>query len=197
MASFMPARARILLTAAAVGVAVAASVADDRSDELHSWQAAWEAQPGAGRRAARGRTDPPRLRAPPRPSPTPGCVRSRTPCTRRGRTPLPMRCAPWWRIRRCDRALQRELRQRREEAFRRATGLPLRTGLSVHPVPKRSGDASTADRRFVRHVREFPPVHRHRPSSGPHRHLPPPSPATWCRSSPRHPTRWAGRASRG
>ena len=136
MASFMPARARVVLIAAAVGVA-AASVAQDRSDEVRSWQAAWQARQAqeAERREVEGiRRDYERRRAI-------AHARMRSqPDTMHASRPnaaadamCPVVADPEVR-----RAFQRELRQRREEAFRRATGLPLRTGLSVHPVPKRA-----------------------------------------------------------
>ena len=138
MASFMPARARILLIAAAVGVAVAASVAENRSDELHSWQAAWEARQSHDaerHEAERFRRDYERRRS---------IAHARTrsqPDTMHASRPnaAPDAMCPVVADPEVRRALQRELRQRREEAFRRATGLPLQTGLSVHPVPKRSG----------------------------------------------------------
>ena len=41
------------------------------------------------------------------------------------------------------REFQLRSRQRRKAAFRRTTGLPLRTGYSVHPVPKRCGNSVT------------------------------------------------------
>ena len=137
MASFMPALARIALIAAAVGGVAIAPVAQDRSDEAHSWQAAWEtrqAQEAERREAERIRRDYERRRAV-------AHARMRSqPDTMHASRPnaaadamCPVVADPEAR-----REFQRELRQRREEAFRRATGLPLRTGLSVHPVPKRA-----------------------------------------------------------
>ena len=136
MASFMPARARIALIAAAVGVA-AASVAQDRSQEVRSWQAAWEArqaQEAERREAERIRRDYERRRAiaHARMRSQPDTMHASRPSAAADAM-CPVVADPEAR-----REFQRELRQRREEAFRRATGLPLRTGLSVHPVPKRA-----------------------------------------------------------
>ena len=122
------------LTAAAVGGVLVASHAQESPDPPRSWQAAWEArqaEEAERREAERIRRDYERRRAI-------AHARMRSqPDTMYPSTPpadvmCPVASNPGAR-----REFQRELRLRREQAFRRATGLPLRTGLSVHPVPKR------------------------------------------------------------
>ena len=137
MASAMPVRARIALIAAAVGVVAASSVAQDRSGKVRSWQVAWEArqaQETERREAERIRREYERRRA---------VAHARMRAQPDARYPSSPSADDFM----CPVASNPEAlgefrlrtRERREDAFRRATGLPLQTGFSVHPVPKRAG----------------------------------------------------------
>ena len=133
MASFMPARARIVLIAAAVGVA-AASVAQDRTGEVRSWQAAWQAR--QAQEAERLRAESLRREYERRRAVAHARMRAQPDTTYPSSPPTDDVMCPVASNPEAFRDFQIQTRERREEAFRRATGLPLRTGLSVHPVPK-------------------------------------------------------------
>ena len=122
------------MIAAMVAVAVAVvSEAQDSPDPSRSWVAAWEArqaQEAERRRIEQIRRDYERRRAI---AHARMCSQPDTMFASRP-DPAPDAMCPVMTDPEARRAYQRDIRQRREDAFRRATGLPLRTGLSVHPV---------------------------------------------------------------
>ena len=129
-----PDLARSTLIAAAVGVGIA-PFAQDRTSPPRSWQAAWEArqaQEAKRREAERIRRDYERRRAIAHAQmrSNPGAMYPSSP-------PVGVMC-PVASSLEVRREFQLEARQRREAAFRRATGLPLQTGYPVHPVPKQN-----------------------------------------------------------
>ena len=129
------------MVAAAAAAVVAVSNERDRNDRTRSWQAAWEArqaQEAERREAERIRRDYERRRAIAH-----ARMRSQPSTIYPSSPPAGVMC-PVASSPEVRRKFQLEARQRREAAFRRATGLPLQMGYSVHPVPKRSRNTFAA-----------------------------------------------------
>ena len=126
---------RQMLAIAAVAGVFAVSDARDRPDPARSWQAAWEAR--QAQEAERRRKvqvlpvvyEHGRAGAHER-------VRSQLEILDASRSSLTVPMGPVFVNREPRPELQRQDRQGLEEAFRRATGLPLRIGYSLRAVPK-------------------------------------------------------------
>ena len=130
--------ARAGLIALAVGMVAVVSEARDRSEADRSWKSSWEAR--QAREAERRRVEQTRrayefrraiAHARMRSEREVGAMRASSP-------PVAEAMCPVLSDPSARRAYERQARQWREQAFRRSTGLPLQTGLSVFAAAKES-----------------------------------------------------------
>ena len=135
--------ARAGLIALGVGLVVAGPEAQDSADADRSWKASWEAR--QAREAERRRVESLRrayqfrraiAHARMRSEPDISALRVSSPPVAEAMCPVLSDPA-------ARQEYQRQARQWRERAFRRSTGLPQRTGVSVFSSSKRSNPAST------------------------------------------------------